>query len=116
MKEFAAMGVNKLVFAALIVGCLAAAGLGGYLAVRQSTPASAAGVSEEQPAPAPAVAPATPVTESEGIIAPEPPEKPAGKDPALQAPRAEAAAPRKAPAARREPAPREAPAPRRPDP
>ena len=32
------MGINKLVFAALTAGCLAAAGIGGFLAVRLGQP------------------------------------------------------------------------------
>ena len=35
------MGTNKLVFAALTAGCLVAAGLGGFLAVRYGQPAAA---------------------------------------------------------------------------
>jgi hypothetical protein len=66
------MGINKLVFAALTLGCLAAAGLGGFLAVRYGQPAATA----EAPA-APAEMPAgdavpNAVTESEGLIAPAP--------------------------------------------
>ena len=71
------MEFNKLVFAGLSVGCLAAAAGGSYLAVRQnqsavrvaSSPTSAASC-----APAATGAPADaskPVTESEGVIAPE---------------------------------------------
>lgn len=43
------MGINKLVFAALCVGCLAAAGLGGFLAVRltQPAPSVSAGTAEQ---------------------------------------------------------------------
>ncbi len=103
------MGINKLVFAALIVGCLGAAGLGGYLAVRQSTPAAAAAspaaVSPTAPVP-------TPVTESEGVITPAP----AAARPSLRAPRAEAVAPREAAPAPRAAARRETPAPPRPAP
>jgi hypothetical protein len=70
------MEFNKLVFAGLAVGCLAAAAGGSYLAVRQNQ--SAAAVTSEQfgPAPSAPVAPAAPtapaVTESEGVISPEP--------------------------------------------
>ncbi|HVG86225.1 MAG TPA: hypothetical protein VM820_16980, partial [Vicinamibacterales bacterium] len=65
------MGINKLVFVALTAGCLVAAGLGGFLAVRYGQPAAA---TAEAPAALPASAPATPgvVTESEGLIAPAP--------------------------------------------
>jgi hypothetical protein len=66
------MEFNKLVFAGLSVGCLAAAAGGSYLAVRQNQ--SAVTVSS----PASDFAPVTPgtdatrpVTESEGVIAPE---------------------------------------------
>ena len=75
------MEFNKLVFAGLSVGCLAAAAGGSYLAVRQNqsapgamdangaysavAPGGAAGTSA-QPAPN------APVTESEGVIGPEP--------------------------------------------
>ncbi|MDH4066948.1 MAG: class F sortase, partial [Acidobacteriota bacterium] len=71
------MGINKLVLAALTVGCLAAAGLGGFIAVRYGQPAASA----EAPVVAPEVAPAstTPgvVTESEGVITPAPAATPA---------------------------------------
>jgi len=60
------MEFNKLVFAGLAVGCLAAAAGGSYLAVRQNQSASATGALV---AP---VAPGAPVTESEGVISPEP--------------------------------------------
>src|SRR6188474_1433804 len=67
------MEFNKLVFAGLSVACLAAAAGGSYLAVRQNQ--SAAAVTSEQlgPAPTAPIAPAAPaVTESEGVITPEP--------------------------------------------
>jgi len=64
------MEFNKLVFAGLSMGCLAAAAGGSYLAVRQNT----AAMPVSQPAPiapsAPTDAP-KPVTESEGLIAPD---------------------------------------------
>lgn len=68
------MGINKLVFAALTAGCLAAAGIGGFLAVRlgQPEPTAAAPVSEVPGTPA-AVPPGA-VTESEGVITPTPDE------------------------------------------
>jgi type IV secretory pathway VirB10-like protein len=44
---------NRLSYALLVVGCLAAAAGGGYLAVRQSAPASASAVDQAQPAQAP---------------------------------------------------------------
>ena len=61
------MEFNKLVFAGLTVGCIAAAGGGAYLAVRQNHVAPAALAAPTAPATA---TPAT-VTESEGVIAPE---------------------------------------------
>jgi hypothetical protein len=76
------MEFNKLVFAGLAVGCLAAAAGGSYLAVRQNqapevvtTPVNAVpfdsapengGVAQGRPAAS------APVTESEGVISPEP--------------------------------------------
>jgi hypothetical protein len=64
------MEFNKLVFAGLSVGCLAAAAGGSYLAVRQSQ--SAVAVSSPAPDLAPVAPSATkPVNESEGVIAPE---------------------------------------------
>ena len=78
------MEFNKLVFAGLAVGCLAAAAGGSYLAVRQNQDAgalSATGATSAtgapgiaptaQVAPGSPVAPGAPVTESEGVIAPE---------------------------------------------
>jgi len=88
------MEFNKLVFAGLSVGCLAAAAGGSYLAVRQNQAAIAAPVSLEAPlapaAPGAPVAPNAPagaVTESEGLITPE-----------AVKPASPAAAPRRAPA------------------
>ncbi|MBY0497666.1 MAG: hypothetical protein K2Y23_25955 [Cyanobacteria bacterium] len=68
------MEFNKLVFAGVAVGCLAAAAGGSYLAVRQNQ--SAAAITSEQSGPASSApvapaAPAAPVTESEGVIAPD---------------------------------------------
>ncbi|MEZ5285083.1 MAG: hypothetical protein R2712_09795 [Vicinamibacterales bacterium] len=116
------MGINKLVFAALTAGCLAAAGLGGFLAVRYGQPTAA---SAEAPAVAP-VAPATAVpgavTESEGVIAPAPApsappvaEAPAAPAPAASRPRPvrETTPSRPAPE-RREPARRASAEPARP--
>lgn len=59
------MELNKLVFAGLVAGCLAAAAGGGYLAARQSAATAAI------ESPAPATATEQPVAESEGTIAPE---------------------------------------------
>ena len=74
------MEFNKLVFAGLSVGCLAAAAGGSYLAVRQNqaitSEASDLGESREagDRSPASPASPGSPapVTESEGVIAPEP--------------------------------------------
>lgn len=68
------MEFNKLVFAGLSVGCLAAAAGGSYLAVRQNQTAPAASNSYSAPSAADAATPAPaakPVTESEGVIAPD---------------------------------------------
>ena len=66
------MGFNKLVFAGLSVGCLAAAAGGSYLAVRQNQSASAFVESSELRPSAGATDHKAPsaVTESEGVIAP----------------------------------------------
>ncbi len=71
------MEFNKLIFAGLALGCLAAAGAGGYLAARQTSPASRVEATATAPATdsnAPAAAPDAPraVAESEGLIAPAP--------------------------------------------
>ncbi len=66
------MGISKLVFAALTIGCLAAAGLGGFLAVRAGQPAPALATPAVEPAAAPANATPGTVTESEGLITPAP--------------------------------------------
>ena len=66
------MGINKLVFAALMVGCLVAAGLGGFLAVRFGQPPVAADTPDALPASAPATTTPGTVTESEGVITPAP--------------------------------------------
>lgn len=65
------MEFNKLVFAGLAAGCLAAAAGGSYLAVRQNQ--SAAAVSQPSPDLAPVATPngSKPVTESEGVIGSE---------------------------------------------
>lgn len=104
------MGINKLVFTALIVGCLAAAGLGGYLAVRIGQPAASAEAPVVAPAPSPAATTPGAVTESEGVITPAAP-----PPPAADTPRPSPAPRRAAPTARR-PDPAPAPAPSRPAP
>lgn len=68
------MEFNKLVFAGLSIGCLAAAAGGSYLAVRQSQSAGASiapGTPGAPVEPASSAVPGAPVTESEGVIAPE---------------------------------------------
>ena len=89
------MEFNKLVFAGLAVGCLAAAAGGSYLAVRQNQAAGAesAGATSAPVAPGAPVAPVAPaVTESEGVIAPEPakPARPEAAAPAAPVRRAPA--------------------------
>lgn len=64
------MEINKLVVGGLMVGCLAAAGAGGYLAMRQSAPAAEAATPATDATATPDTA--QPVTASEGVIAPEP--------------------------------------------
>lgn len=66
------MEFNKLVFAALSVGCLAAAAGGSYLAVRQNAAAASVAATEPATGAAPEATSAKPVTESEGVISPEP--------------------------------------------
>lgn len=70
------MEFNKLVVAGLSIGCLTAAAGGSYLAVRQNQASSASGALGAYGAapvePAGATTPDAPVTESEGVIAPEP--------------------------------------------
>jgi len=75
------MEFNKLVFAGLSIGCLAAAAGGSYLAVRQNQASSASGALGAYGAsgaagapvePVAATTPDAPVTESEGVITPEP--------------------------------------------
>ena len=69
------MEFNKLVLAGLAVGCLAAAGGGSYFATRQNqTVQSAAEAPDPTVSGAAPTGPATsaPVTESEGVISPEP--------------------------------------------
>jgi hypothetical protein len=74
------MEFNKLVFAGLSVGCLAAAAGGSYLAVRQNQTSAFAPVqsselrrdaSDPATAPSSAATSTKPVTESEGVITPE---------------------------------------------
>ena len=89
------MELNKLVFGALSLGCLAAAAAGGYLANSQRGGSAAVAVESAAPTATSADAAAgKPVAESEGVIAPEPStakaESPAEATPAT--PRREAAA------------------------
>ena len=108
------MQINKLVFGGLIIGCLGAAGLGGYLANRMNQPAP---VTAASPAAQPASAGT--VTASEGVVAPavESAPSPAAAAPVREAqptaaPRRTepAPAPRRATAAPRQAAARPAPA------
>ncbi len=100
------MSYNKLVFGGLALGCMAAAAGGGYLAARQAPEGAATTMSAATTSAATTSAPATadanadaaktpgqPVSESEGVIAPDAP-LPAA--PALEAP-ARAAVPAAAP-------------------
>ncbi len=117
------MEFNKLVFAGLAVGCLAAAAGGSYLAVRHNTSPEPLDATAIQPANSAPDAPSQPgaVTESEGVIAPETPAAagPEATTPArrmqtiAQAPastsRASAPRPSPPPLSRRAPAPVEAP-------
>ena len=107
------MEFNKLVFAGLSVGCLAAAAGGSYLAVRQNQAAIAAPVSFEAPlapaAPGAPVAPGAPagaVTESEGVIAPETVKPAAPVAPARRAPASISSAPSRSSRVEARPAPR----------
>ena len=89
------MEFNKLVFAGLSVGCLAAAAGGSYLAVRQNQSAAYAlpGSTDARPAETQPASQVPAVTESEGVIAPEAPKPeaepaaPARRDPAVETPR-----------------------------
>jgi hypothetical protein len=66
------MEINKLLFGGLALGCLAAAAGGGYLAARPSPNATEPAISAPAPAASDAAAaPAKPVAESEGVIAPD---------------------------------------------
>lgn len=107
------MQINKLVFGGLILGCLTAAGAGGYLAIRQNS-ATPPAVST----PAVNAAAPVPVTASEGVltieptpaaaVTPVPTPSPAVVPPPRPEPRVVPAAPRRpepaTPAPRREPA------------
>ncbi len=90
------MGMNKLVFAALSVGCLLAAGAGGFLAVRLAQPAPQATLLPANPA-APAVVPS-----AADPVQPGAPGSQAGMMPS--APAAPAAVPAVSPVATRVPA------------
>ena len=97
------MEFNKVIFAGFALGCLAAAGAGGYLAARQSAPA--ARVEASTPAPVDPAAPVTAgspraVAESEGIIVP------ASGAAAAEAPAPAGVQPPPVTTARREAAPR----------
>lgn len=66
------MEINKLLFAGLLVGCVGAAGTGGYLALRQNgnQPALTASTAVPGTEPNAAVVAGQPVTASEGVITP----------------------------------------------
>jgi hypothetical protein len=78
------MEFNKLVFGGLAIGCLAAAGAGGYLAARQNSAPQTEAVTV---APAPETTAPRAVAESEGVILPSAPAALAA--PATTAPAAE---------------------------
>lgn len=84
------MEINKLVFGGLALGCLAAAGAGGYLAARQNPAAPTEAV-----VAAPALDEAAPraVAESEGVISPNAPAASLAPAPETPAPAAPPAAP-----------------------
>src|SRR5689334_5391756 len=108
------MEFNKLVFAGLAVGCLTAAAGGSYLAVRQNQ--ASVGAESTNGAVVPGAAPRTsapgtsapiaPVTESEGVIAPEAakPVRPELAEPVRRAP-VVSSAPARASRAEARPAP-----------
>src|SRR5262245_4221848 len=108
------MEMNKLVFGGLALGCLAAAAGGGFLAARQSAVPKEAAISAPAPTASETVAPNTPVSESEGIIAPDagkaappaPAVAPAAPSPAprRESPRPESSVPARQPAVRSTPA------------
>ena len=78
------MVFNKLVFAGLSIGCLAAAAGGSYLAVRQNQTSSAVAIPLATE-PGLSTTPSTAVTESEGVISPEG-SRPAGTAPGSPSP------------------------------
>lgn len=91
------MEFNKLVFGALALGCIVAAGAGTYLAVRQNTSAAPAAATPDS-GNASASAPASqPVAASEGVITPAASDAPpaATSEPAPEPPAAAAEKPRK---------------------
>ena len=115
------MEINKLVFGGLVIGSLAAAGGGAYLATRQNAQATQGAAVTSQDIAADPAATEQVVTASEGVVAPEAaaaapkPAAPAVRETrppaAAPAPRPAATAATAAPAPRREapaPAPRQA--------
>ena len=85
------MEINKLVLGGLALGCIAAAGAGGYLAAR---PAPAPEAMVVAPAPESADSASKPVSESEGVIVPDAPAAtaaPTPTEPPVIAPRRNAA-------------------------
>ena len=88
------MELNKLVFGGLAIGCLAAAAGGGFLAARQTTPAPAASAVAVPADTAVSDTAVQPVSESEGVIAPEVPPAatvPTPAEPKAVSPRRDAA-------------------------
>jgi hypothetical protein len=83
------MGLNKLIFGVLAIGCLAAAGLGGYIAARQTQSAPADSASSVPAETTPAAPRA--VAESEGVITAEAPPPASPPAPAAAPSRREAA-------------------------
>ena len=113
------MEINKLVFGGLVIGCLAAAGGGAYLATRHNADGTQ-GTAVASPAPVaePAtVATEQPVTASEGVVTPEPAApkaRPPRRPPPSHPPRRPRPPVRNAPPRRRVPRPLDATLPRPP--
>ena len=110
------MEFNKLVFAGLALGCLGAAAGGSYLATRSASAPIAAGELRRDPAAAASgreggAATSAPVTESEGVISPEPSRTPSLSSAPTASSRASSSSPTSAPIARQR-----APIAERPDP
>ena len=86
------MELNKLVFGGLALGCMAAAAGGGYLAARQTGEPAPTAIATPVDTPMdPAAGIGRPVTESEGVIVPEPAAPAPERAPVQVAPRRESA-------------------------